>query len=418
MIMTPDQQKHYYQVGEIFGPSPINDQEMFAGRLKERVAILDAILQRGQHAIIFGERGVGKTSLANMLSPFLENLGKSVLAPKASCTVADDYATLWAKLFSQVKISQKKTFFNEAVSEKVLATDLPEKITPQLVQELLTMLGSQTILIVIIDEFDRLREKEVFADTIKAMADYAVPVSIVLVGVADTVTNLITAHQSVARCLVQVHLRRMTPAELQEILEKGHAKLKMTMDDEAKRFVCLLSQGLPHYVHEIGRFSTRLAIKRGSVRVEMSDVERGLQETIQESQESMRNEYQKAVMSPQKDNLYGYVLLACAITKPDESGFFAAADVREPMRRIMNQADIDIPNFSRHLHAFCDPDRSSVLTRIGKEHMYRFRFSDPLMKPFVLIKAFTEGRIERTLIEEFYAQKKEVSHGEKTGNQS
>ncbi len=69
------------------------------------------------------------------------------------------------------------------------------------------------------------------------------------------------------------------------------------------------------------------------------------------------------------------------------------------MRKILGRDDIDIPAFSRHLHAFCDTERGKVLTKIGKEHMHRFRFSDPLMKPFVLIKAIAEAKIDRALIE-------------------
>jgi Holliday junction resolvasome RuvABC ATP-dependent DNA helicase subunit len=37
---------------------------------------MDAINQQGQHVLIYGERGVGKTSLANVLSGFLKTMGQ------------------------------------------------------------------------------------------------------------------------------------------------------------------------------------------------------------------------------------------------------------------------------------------------------------------------------------------------------
>jgi DNA polymerase III gamma/tau subunit len=55
--------------GEVFTPSaPIDNQALFAGRVNQLNRIIGAVSQRGQHAILFGERGVGKTSLANVLS--------------------------------------------------------------------------------------------------------------------------------------------------------------------------------------------------------------------------------------------------------------------------------------------------------------------------------------------------------------
>ena len=55
------------RLGEVFTPSaPIDRLRLFAGRDQQRLAVLDAILQRGRHAVLFGERGVGKTSCANI----------------------------------------------------------------------------------------------------------------------------------------------------------------------------------------------------------------------------------------------------------------------------------------------------------------------------------------------------------------
>lgn len=49
--------------------SPISDLSLFAGRWDQIVAIVDAIAQTGLHVVLFGERGIGKTSLANIVGP-------------------------------------------------------------------------------------------------------------------------------------------------------------------------------------------------------------------------------------------------------------------------------------------------------------------------------------------------------------
>ena len=61
-----------FRIGRVFTPSaPINKASLFAGRKKQINTLMNAISQRGQHAVLFGERGVGKTSLANILKDLL-----------------------------------------------------------------------------------------------------------------------------------------------------------------------------------------------------------------------------------------------------------------------------------------------------------------------------------------------------------
>jgi len=95
-------------------------------------------------------------------------------------------------------------------------------------------------------------------------------------------------------------------------------------------------------------------------------------------------------MSPQKDNLYVQVLLACALATCDDFGYFAAADVRRPMSLIMKRL-YEIPSFSRHLTAFCRPERGAVLQQIGEKYQRRFRFRNPLMQPYVVLKGVADG---------------------------
>lgn|SRR3989338_1811151 len=400
--MTLEQRQLYYKIGEVFGPSPILDQTLFAGRTKETSKILDAVLQRGQHVIIFGERGVGKTSIANMLSPYLENLGKRVIAPKASCSAADTYTDIWRKLFSQLVLSVKKQFLGEVIDSQKLSDKLPETITMQFVQEQLAQLGSQTLLIIIVDEFDRFHDKELFADTIKAICDYDIPVTIVLVGVAETLTELLSAHQSVERSLVDVHLEPMTADELKEIITKGQVILGMTMDEPAKTLICHLSQGLPYLVHELTRHASRATVSgRDEREVTVDDVRTGMKAMVAQVQEAMRQQYQTAIASPHKDALYAPILLACALTKPNELGYFVAGDIRPALRTITKRKDLDIPAYSKHLHAFCEPDRGSILRRAGKQHAYRFKFSSALMKPYIVVRALTEEVITEEICRQF-----------------
>jgi hypothetical protein len=59
--------------------------------------------------------------------------------------------------------------------------------------------------IVILDEFDRLDDEDIerkMADTIKTLSDNSIEVTLIIVGVADSVDQLIGEHQSIDRAIV------------------------------------------------------------------------------------------------------------------------------------------------------------------------------------------------------------------------
>lgn len=79
------------RLGNIFLPSsPIDREDLFFGRLPQIRALVDAINQRGQHAILFGERGVGKTSLGQILRAKLKGLNEiPIISPLVTCDSSD-----------------------------------------------------------------------------------------------------------------------------------------------------------------------------------------------------------------------------------------------------------------------------------------------------------------------------------------
>lgn len=77
-------------IASAFTPaSPISSTDLFAGRMNHLIRVADAILERGQHVVLYGERGVGKTSLANVASQQISN------AVIVRCDSTDTFETTW-----------------------------------------------------------------------------------------------------------------------------------------------------------------------------------------------------------------------------------------------------------------------------------------------------------------------------------
>ena len=233
------------------------------------------------------------------------------------------------------------------------------------------------------------------ADTIKTLSDHAVDATLLLVGVADSVDSLIKEHQSIERALVQVRMPRMSIPELNEIIEKGLLSAEMTICATARDKICALSQGLPHYTHLLALNAAQRAALDNRLEVTEQDVRAAIDTALAKAQQSIISAYHKATSSP-RENLYAQVLLSCALAQPDNLGYFAAVDVRAPLSGIMRKT-YEIPAFSQHLNAFCEASRGPVLQRTGTNRRFRFRFSNPLMQPYVIMDGIRRGLINDSL---------------------
>lgn len=372
-----------FKVSSVFTPtSPIDKYDLFAGRKDEVNKIFSAVAQKGEHAIIYGERGVGKTSLANVLTEFLKGLGlKHLTSVRVNCDVRTSFSELWTRIFRELQISEVTE--ND---ETQLPLVLEKRISPDDVRYTLKGLPSQTI--IIIDEIDRVKDAQttaLLADVIKALSDHSVQATLVLVGVADSVNEIIADHKSIGRALVQIHMPLMSASELSEILNKALGQVGMTIDEVASYRITALSQGLPHYTHLLGLLAAEHAIDQGRLAVAWMDVQEAVKQAIDKTNQSNVDSYLRATGSPQKANLYSYILLACALTPTDELGRFSAADIRNPLSEIRGKP-YRIPAFARHLNDFCREDRGSILQRSGQPRRYKYRFKDPQMRPFVTMQ--------------------------------
>ena len=397
---SQDKFQRSIEVGKVFTPtSPVDEAALFAGRKEQLRRVIDAINQKGQHSIVFGERGVGKTSLSNVLQQFIGNVGAaSIITPRVNCDSTDTFESIFRKVFNEIDlVSTKKGigFTATSTGSRINVNELVAEITPDNVRRALTQIEAIYRPVIILDEFDRLSDdaKHAIADTIKSLSDHAVGATIVVVGVADSVMDLIREHASVERALVQVHMPRMSRDEIIEILLKGGGRLGLTFDTAAANIIAGMAQGLPHYAHLLALHAARNAIERDSSTVEREDLTVAIDEAIEGSQHSIRHLYHGATMSPRKDNLFTDVLTACAMAGTDDLGYFAAQDVRTPMQQITGKP-YDINSYSQHLNEFTEEKRGPILKKIGTPRRYRFRFVNPLMQPFVLMQAVRAKKID------------------------
>lgn len=411
-------QERWIHVGEVFSPAaPVQRQDLFAGRQQQMEDLINVGFERGQHAAVFGERGVGKTSLATIMTSVFAALENKIVV-RVNCDATDTFDSVWRKVIDEIHIlaalrtDDRAEHLRSAVeaAENELAD--VDQMRANDVRKLLRMVSNALDCIVFIDEFERLKDPRStasFAETIKILSDESVAATIVLVGVGDNLEELLSEHGSIERALAQIHMPRMSREELSDIVEGGLEMLDMKIEHKALATIVDISRGLPHFTHLIAQSSARAAIDAGERAITSDHVSSAIRKLSYRTQETVLNAYSLATTS-KRDTIYPQVLLACALAPSDQQGFFSASDVVEPLSEVMARP-YPIPSFSRHLHALSETTRGPALQRRGTEHRYRFRFMNPLLQPYVLMKGIAEGSILDSQLERFLSE----ATGEESG---
>ena len=298
-----------------FRPAKEVDQPgLFAGRASEVAQLTDALHVIGSIPLIYGDRGLGKTSLAiqtgwiamgsvELLSPlkiedraFSENEQYIVIFVTCEDDTQDFDGLVQLLIneaekadFAQPQQGYKprhlterttsykwsfKVFEAENTKRYEHATARPsyQNLSPrEKLQHLIGIIveAYDSPVLFIIDEVDRLHSTKGLASFLKATSSESV--KFLLVGIAASIENLLADHQSVERSLVPVQVPLMSDEELRDIVVKAQAYLKENdIDIEfgylATSAIADSASGFPWFVHVLGQSTLQKAIEGYSSR--------------------------------------------------------------------------------------------------------------------------------------------------------
>jgi AAA domain len=367
---------------ESFTPGPpINEVEMFAGRQAVIQRLQDIVIERGRNAIIYGERGVGKTSLATVFHKPLNivdtrngTIKRAVIDIHINADSGDSFDSLWRKVFRRLRRP------DGSIVEKEYGCP----IEPDHVFLELQNFNPNELPIIIIDEYDRIGDIDcriLMTDTIKALTLSRPNITIVLVGVADNITTLVHDHPSVSpRNLIQVPMTRMSVQEIKDIITTRLKGLRMRISDDALWRISFFSAGLPFYAHSLGKYSALTAVAQQKTDIDEKMV--------------------FSAMTDCMDDVDYSVLAACALAEPNNLGEFSAVSVEAPLSGILGD-NVKVPSFAFHLNEMCQEARGNVFQKTGERRTYLYRFIEPAMQPYIIMQCLQDGTITPEIFERF-----------------
>ena len=386
-----------------FSPgAPIKLLGEIAGRNEQAQRLRDILLGAGEHALVYGERGAGKTSIANTFHLSLNTSTRTVHSIHVNCGNSD-FNAIWRKVFRRIRIK-------EGSESRNLDQVYPNVITPDDVEVELANFRVNDLPVIILDEFDQISDsntKALITETIKSLSDHTIHAKIVLVGIAKNAGELITQHASISRALKQVLMPRLNLGELEQIVSSRYRRCGIRIKDAALFQIAFLSRGLPYYAHLVGRHSALSTIDHKRVEVEEDDVFNGLKAALREVDQTITEDYLTAVVSQRsEETLFEPVLVACALADADDLGQFQQSVVSAPLAEIaVRTPPYTATTFAFHMNEFCDAKRKSILKRSGEDRNYRYVFTDAMMQPYVIIRALESGRLKRSTFEKFIARR-------------
>jgi Cdc6-like AAA superfamily ATPase len=388
---TEDWSALRFEAGQLFTPStPIAVAELFSGRKKEIAQLFEAIAERGRHAMVYGERGVGKTSLSQVVHLMLPKRVSHVHYLRKAADPKDDFDSIWRKVFREMRVAsgpvaERETYVSDGYQDR--------EITPDDVVRELRNFSPNDIPIIAIDEFNEVRDSatpRLMANAIKGLSDEGINATVIIVGVAGDVNDLIAGHESISRCCEEVLMPRMGRDELCDVVDFRIARLGMQIESPARWKIVNLSAGLPTFVHALGKYACYAAIDRRRMTIAEVDVDRAIDTVLDSSQQSLKQAFETAIKSNQPTAKFREVLTACALAKTDDSGFFTQTAVRGPLSQMLGR-DVEIGHLRPQLHELIEERRGRIIERVGEERGFRYRFADPAMQPYVIMAGIKAG---------------------------
>jgi hypothetical protein len=263
----------------------------------------------------------------------------------------------------------------------------PQTVKPAEVGDLLTKLRSGYS-VVILDEFDKINDgktKSAFADLIKIISDKVPRVTLLIVGVARNIHELIGQHPSIDRNLVQIDMPIMNDEEILGILSNGFSKLQITVSGDILAQFPPLTSGYPHYAHLLGLCSAKACMQNLTDVLTHDLFVLACNLAVADAIEKYRDAYAEATMTTQASR-YPIILCACGYADCDARGVFRATDVVDAVEEVFN-LHLPVQAVVPALGEFLSDRRGRVLEAVpvGKRQCYRL--ADPMMRPFLRLKA-------------------------------
>ncbi|MDP3853499.1 AAA family ATPase [Phenylobacterium sp.] len=376
-----------------FTPSqPITDRRMFAGRTDVLTTLIRSLEDQRVHVIMYGERGIGKTSLVHVLTQAAQDARYIVVY--CSCGAGSNFEEIFRAVAADIPLLFHSGFAPTAEQAErggSLADLLPAgPLSPRTVADLFAKLTGTRVLVVL-DEFDVCENPEFrrnIAELIKNLSDRSIRTQLVIAGVAADLTELVEHIPSIRRNIFALQVPKMTAAEISHLVENGEEISGVAFDRSALDFIVFVANGSPYLASLLSHHSGLAALDKARTKVSVEDVSLAVDQALAEFRGRISKHAQAQIDQAAKSGVR-HVLGVMAGAALFNNGRFDGRDVDALYPSAATAA-----NFKNTVQELAD--KGVLLEAHDDDYGKGYKFSEESVLPYLWIlaaqKRFLESR--------------------------
>lgn len=413
----------HVDIQNVFTPAmAIEDAARFAGRQDQLDAVSIALQSEGTQIVIYGNRGVGKSSLARQLegiargdmtvidrltTPLYNTPDFLVISYECDDSLADTRSLILRLLTDDTALAPWIPFRVErqnvtgevgsGLNVKIVSVSGKNSTTTTLVKDeyeidlysafsnavnhIINSGVTRNGILFIVDEVDRIKNRDDLASFIRSRG--ADPrVKFALVGVGTTPQELILNHESIARQISDgcIEMPPMSPDELREIFSKAHVILtqdQITFSEEAQNWIIQIARGHPYYVHLLGKHALIKAVgARQQVVSEQMAREALAEIAVKGTSRIQETTYQKAI-----GHSYTRELIVKTFAECEEDEIHTTS----VYPKIVSLRTMDISSISVYVGQLVGEKYGAILEKTRERY---YRFKDSLFKAYAAARPY------------------------------
>lgn len=390
---------------EFLTARPITSPEHLKGREKALLALTDALRTPGKHAFIYGYRGVGKTSLAQTAAYQIQHsAGVPVIV---GCEPGSTFESVVLDIVRRAlaidpleKKGQTKLAIGGGLPQLGSANFsfdknyTPNEIRINNVSDAISYLDAACKrftfgFTVLVDEFDQLKNQQCharFANLLKQVNDQGLSVKFIFCGIAETVEDLFSSHESIFR---QIHTTSVDPLPLQariDILDDAAEALQISLRSDFKYRISQISDGFPSFVHLIAEKVFTCAYDRNGCDVDRDSYDEGLIEAVQSVEFKLKRAYENALHK--NTHKYEHVIWAAAGHKFFDVNVDIVWNNYIDVCHQIGEQPLGRANINTKLNQLTTPEYGSILEKVRRSN---YTFTEKMMRGYARLRAERHG---------------------------
>ncbi|MCU7836349.1 MAG: ATP-binding protein [gamma proteobacterium symbiont of Taylorina sp.] len=385
---------------------PIGSIERLHGRSRALRDIEKALYADGRNVFIYGDRGVGKSSLAQTAAnQYQSSDNKFILVEccpdstfssiiKSIARKAVNNSSERIEKITKTKISAKILSYesiNKSISDNTLSSFDSIDHASDIIQYVSEIHSERPI--VVIDEFDTIKseeERNLFSSFLKHLGDKDIKTKFIFAGISQTLESLLGAHMSSIRQLETVRLERLSWDARWEIVDDVAKGLGLKIDRNLLIRIAGISDGFPYYVHLIAeKIMWHIFEKNNScIEINIEDYYCGINKAIDSISPHLKHPYEKATLA--RDQQYHYVLWSMADAYDLQRNTNNIYKSYVQIMKEINEKALEKPAFLRRLSTLKQKSSEFILTGVyDRKGWYQFRES--MVRGYVRLFAESNG---------------------------